>query len=114
MSISTYTINKNLIGKKIEIAVGDQMTPAEAERFAKEFSATIGSIKPAEFLLVIDSTNMQVLTPEMATKLEGAMTLYNQAGFNKVQVLLQNNPVLKMQVSRIGRKVGLTSLEIIQ
>lgn len=114
MSVSTYTIQKNLVGKKVEITVGDRMTPVEAERFGKEFASTIASINAAQFQLVIDSTNMKVLTPEMATKLEGAMALYNQAGFSKILVRLQNNPVLKMQVSRIARKVGLTSFEIIE
>lgn len=113
MSVTTYGIQKNLVNKMIEIVVGDKMTPTEAERFVKEFSATVASINPAQFQLVIDSTNMKVLTPEMATKLEGAMTLYNQAGFGKIIIKLQNNPILKMQASRIARKVGLTSFEII-
>ncbi|MER2191933.1 MAG: hypothetical protein ABS951_13310 [Solibacillus sp.] len=113
MSVSTYAIQKNLIGKTVEITVGDQMTPVEAERFVKEFSATVASINTAQFQLVIDSTNMKVLTPEMATKLEGAMALYNQAGFGKILIKLQDNPILKMQASRIARKVGLASFEII-
>ena len=113
MTVSTYIIKKNLAGKKVEVTVGDQMTPAEAERFAKEFLATTTSIDASQFQLVIDGTNMKVLTPEMATKLEAAMGLYNQAGFSKVLTKLQNNPVLKMQVSRIARKAGLLNLEII-
>lgn len=114
MSVATYKIQKNLAGKKIEITVGDQMTPTEAERFSKEFAATVTSINTAQFQLVIDGSNMKVLTPEMAVKLEGAMTLYNQAGFNKILIRLQNNPVLKMQASRVARKAGLTSFEIIE
>ena len=112
MSVSTYLIKKNLVGKKVEITVGDQITPAETERFQKEFVALLSSITPSQFELEIDSTHMNVLTPELATRLEGAMGLYKQAGFKKVLVKIQNSPVLKMQVARIARQAGLTNMEV--
>lgn len=113
MSVSTYQIKKNLAGKKIDLTVGDQMTPVEAEKFQKEFSALLASIPAAQFDLEIDSAHMKVLTPDMANRLEGAMALYKQAGFKRVLVKLPNTPVLKMQVSRIARQVGLTNMEVI-
>lgn len=113
MAVSTYLISKNVVGKKIGITVGDKMTPVEAEKFQKEFGALVASINAAEFELEIDSTDMNVLTPDMATRLEGAMALYKQAGFKKILVKLQNSPVLKMQVSRIARQAGLLNMEVI-
>lgn len=112
MALSTYSIKKNIVAKKIEIAVGDKMTVEEVERFQKEFIATVSSITPKEYTLAIDSTNMNVLTPELATRLEHTMVAYKQAGFKKIEVQLQNSPVLKMQVSRVARNAGLTNMEI--
>lgn len=113
MIVSTYLIKKNLGAKKVEVTVGDKITLADAERFQKEFVAVVASITPAQFDLEIDSTHMNVLTPDLAARLEGAMVMYKQAGFKRVLVKLQNTPVLKMQVSRVARQAGLTNMEVI-
>ncbi|WP_249899643.1 hypothetical protein [Paenibacillus sp. PK3_47] len=39
--------------------------------------------------------------------------MFKRDGFIKVTLLLGNNPVLKMQLARLGRKAGLANLEII-
>lgn len=112
MTVSTYLIKKNSVTKKVEVAVGDRMTLVEAENFAKEFLATVASINASQYQLVIDSTNMQVLSPQLAKELEGAMLLYKQAGFSKVIVKIQDNVTLRMQVKRVAREAGLLNLEI--
>lgn len=81
MAISTYRIDKNLVAKKVNIFVGDQMTIEETERFAKDFLSTVASIDAGSFDLHIDGANMKVLTQELADKLTQAMGLYKQAGF---------------------------------
>lgn len=113
MAVSTYLITKNLVGKKVGITVGDQMTPAEAMKFEQEFKALLNSINASEFELEINGTNMNVLTPDMASRLQGVMGIYQQAGFKKVLIKTQNNPVLKMQINRVARQAGLTNMEII-
>ncbi|MEG0450105.1 MAG: hypothetical protein RR595_09630 [Lysinibacillus sp.] len=113
MLVTTYKIEKNLAAKKVNICVGDQITLAEAEKFDKEFGSTLSSIDASSFELHIDSTNMKVLTPDLAVKLGGAMGLYKQAGFKKIVIELSQSTVLKMQVSRLVREAGLTNTEVV-
>lgn len=113
MTVTTYKIEKNLVAKKLNICVGDQITLAEAEKFEKEFQSVVSSIDTGDFELHIDSTNMKVLTQDMAVKLSGAMKLYQQAGFKKIVIEITQNTVLKMQISRLLREVGLTNAEVV-
>lgn len=113
MTVDTFKINKNALAKKIDVSVGDKMTVAEAERFANEFQRTVAGIDASSFELHVDCTSMKVLTPELSEKLTGAMQLYRQAGFKKVIFLTQNDPILKMQLSRVARTAGLTNAEVL-
>jgi len=113
MIVSTYRIDKNLAAKKVNILVGEQMTLQETERFARDFQNTVASIDAGSFELHIDGTDMKVLTQDLADKLTQAMQLYKQAGFKKIVIVISNNPVLKMQVSRVMRQAGLTNAEVV-
>lgn len=113
MSVSTYKITKNISAKKVEVTVGEQMSIPEAQRFATEFQHTAASVDASNFELDVDCTGMKVLNQEMAEALEAAMGLYLQAGFKKVIFVVQNNTILKMQLSRIARKAGLTNADVI-
>ena len=113
MTVDTYKITKNVLAKKIEIMAGEKVTVEEAERFAAEFQRTAASVDAASFELHVDCTSMKVVNPTLGEKLTGAMQMYRQAGFKKVVFLIQNDPVLKMQLSRIARTAGLTNAEVI-
>jgi hypothetical protein len=39
--------------------------------------------------------------------------MFKNDGFVKVNLTLENNPILKMQLARLGRKAGLDNIEII-
>lgn len=112
MSVTTYKISKSIAAKKLEIEVGDQMTLTEAQRFVKEFSMNVESITPSQFDLHINCKNMKVLTQDLAQQLEQAIEMYKQAGFKQVTFLMPSEVFLKMQISRLCRKVGLTNVEI--
>lgn len=112
MAVATYKIGKNIAAKKLEIEVGDQMTITEAQRFEKDFSVNVASITPSQFDLHVNCKNMKVVTQELAQQLEKAIGMYKQAGFKQVIFLVSNEVFLKMQISRLCRKVGLTNVEI--
>ncbi len=113
MTVSTYKIKKNEALKKIEIYVGEKITLAEVERFTTEFQRTVSSIDATSFDLEIDCTNMKVLTPDLTVNLTEAMGLYKQVGFKKNIFVVQNDVVLKMQLTRLARNAGLTNAEVI-
>lgn len=113
MTVSTYKIEKNIALKKVLIAVGDKMTLPEAERFSRELNHIVSSIDASNYTLDVDCTSMKVLTTDLTEKLTGAMKDYHEAGFNKIVFFVQNDVILKMQLSRIARSVGLTNAEVI-
>lgn len=113
MAVTTYNITKNIAAKKVEVIVGDQISLTDAQKFAVEFQKTADSIDAGSFELHVDCTGMKVLNAEIADALEGAMGLYRQAGFQKIIFVVQNDVILKMQLSRIARKAGLTNAEVI-
>ena len=113
MPVTTYKIGKNITAKTIEVAVGDQMSLSEAKKFTAEFQQTVAAVEASNFELHVDCTSMKVLNSDIATALEGAMGLYHQAGFKKIIFIVQNDVILKMQLSRIARKEGLTNAEVI-
>ena len=96
----------------MEIVVGDQMTTADAKGFAQEYSTNVASLTPAQYVLEINCKGMKVLSQEMAQLLEKAIMMYKQTGFKKVVFLMPNETILKMQISRLCRKVGL-DMEIV-
>lgn len=111
--MNTYKIDKNIAAKNVRIFVGDKMTVTEAENFMRDFKQTVASIKASDFELIIDSVKMNVLTQELTDKLTQTMSIYKQAGFKKIIIEIQNNAVLKMQVSRVMRQAGLTDAEVV-
>lgn len=111
MTLATYQIRKDVTNKTIHISVGDKMTKEIAEKFVREYDMTVRSVNAAEYTLDIDCTNMKVLTPELADELEASFNVYKASGINKIIFQIQNDIVLKMQVSRLARKVGLMNTE---
>lgn len=111
MTLSTYQIRKDAVNKKIFISVGDKMTKDVAGKFVREYDMTVRSVNAAEYTLDIDCTHMKVLTPELADELEASFNVYKASGINKILFQIQDDIVLKMQVSRLARKVGLTNTE---
>ena len=107
MTVDTYKIKKNLLAKKLEIEVGTDLTMEKTEQFIKDYSLNVASITPSEFDLEVNCKSMKVLTQDLAAKLEQALMMYKQAGFKNIIVLLSDDVVLSMQISRLSRKVGI-------
>lgn len=113
MTVTTYKIQVEAPLKKVVVAVGAHMTIAEAERFATEFQRTVTSIDASTYTLEVDCTSMKVLNTELTERLTGAMGLYKEAGFKKTEFIVNNDTILKMQLSRVARNAGLTNAEVI-
>lgn len=113
MSVATYSIRLNRVAKTLNIAVGDKMTLIEAQNFVKEYKQAVSGIDAKLYTLHVDCTNMKVLSPEMTESLSSVMALYKETGFGKIICKIQNDAILKMQLSRLLRNAGLTNVEIV-
>ena len=108
----SYEISVNNAQKTVDIAVGELSSQEAAERFMNEYQAKIGGIQASEYVLHVNCENMKVVTTELAGSLEGAIGLYAQSGFQKIKFQAVVNPVLKLQLNRIARNVGLGNYEV--
>lgn len=108
------SIEVNRAAKVVNMSVAGQMTMADAELFINDYKTKIGPLNGPDYVLIVDCTDMKVLTPEMAENLTGVMKMYKETGFKKVTYQIANNKILKMQLSRLARNAGLTQSEVVE
>ena len=93
--------------------------PADASAFVQEYTTTLKPINASEYELLFDCKDLKVTGKDVKTGtdmtalLEGCIQQYKSDGFKKIVFNCENNVVLKMQVSRLSKKVDLPNLEII-
>ena len=100
------------VKKEVHIFVKGKMTIEDARFFIKDYQTKTSSIKGAEYELIVDCTDMEVLTQDMTDNLTEVMKMYKQTEFKKVTFQV-NKSILKMQLGRIVRTAGLTQSEIV-
>lgn len=93
--------------------------PSDASAFVQEYTTILKPINAAEYELLFDCKELKVTGKDVKTGtdmtalLEGCIQQYKSDGFKKIVFNCENNVVLKMQVSRLSKKVDLPNLEII-
>jgi len=99
--------------KVINVMIEGMFTPQNAVDFIAEYQKNVAGIKPSEFALVFDATNLKVSTQEVLPMLENCMQLYKQTGFEKIVVNMGSSAIVKNQVMRVVEKVGLLNCEVV-
>lgn len=99
--------------KVLNIELEGTFSEADGLSSIQAYKETIAPINPADYELDIDCRKLNVTAPDVVPLLEGCFIMFKADGFTKVKLTLENNPILKMQLSRLGRKAGLENLEII-
>ncbi|MCT6924788.1 MULTISPECIES: hypothetical protein [Bacillales] len=112
MSQGQYSIQVNSAGKVVNMKVSGTFTPEKAQEFINDYNRQIGKISANEYDLRFDCRGLNVVTQEMTPHLEGCFKLYNESGFKNIIIEIDRSAVLKMQLARLGRNVGLTNLKI--
>lgn len=102
-------------GAKIFYAeVEGSFSPEDGVSAIDGYQKAVSAISAPEYVIDIDCTKLNVSAPEALPMLEGCFELYKKDGFNKVVLRIAQNPILKMQLSRVARTVKLDSFEIIE
>lgn len=113
-STGSYSMSIDKIKKEMNVTILGNFTPEQALTFINEYNAKVATVTPSDYTLRLDCLDLKVVTPDLIPALEDCYTLYNQSGFSKVLFEIKNNPIVKMQLNRIMRKVGLNNAEIIE
>lgn len=102
----------NSAEKTVHMKVAGAMTMEDAQLFLQEYEVKVEPIGGQQYDLIVDCTEMSLLSQEMAENLTGVMKMYKATGFNKISYNIKENNVLKMQLNRIARTAGLTNAEV--
>lgn len=116
MATGDYSIKVNRVSKKVEMVVSGSFTPEQAERFVNDYHSKLSGINASEFVLEFDCRDLNLVTKEMIPSLEACYGLYKTTGFKKILIGIKKTDavILKMQLERLGKNVGLTNLEVVQ
>ena len=99
--------------KALNVMIEGMFTPQNALDFIAEYQKNIAEIKPAEYALVFDATNLKVSTQEVLPMLESCVQLYKQTGFKKIVMNMGSSAIVKNQIKRVIEKVGLLNCEVV-
>ena len=102
-----YTMNVNRAKKELNIMIVGNFTTEQAQRYASDYNANVKSINPSEYVLRLDCRDLNVITQDLVDSLEACYSLYQSSRFNKVIIEIKQVAILKMQLNRLARKVGL-------
>ncbi|WP_068621002.1 hypothetical protein [Paenibacillus tuaregi] len=105
-----FVFEKKQAEKALAITVSGFMKPDEAEAFLKEYNEHINSINPAEYTLIIDSTNLAVSKQDMLPVLEGCFKLYMSNGFKKIMMVNPSSVVAKNQMHKLAETIAYTGI----
>lgn len=109
-----YTIEVKPENKTIDMVIVGAFTPEQAEQFHKDYNQQVTSVAANDFVLKVDCSDMKVINQDMVPALTHSFELYKSSGFNKIEFIINTNAILKMQLNRIARNVGLPNYEVIE
>ncbi|GAA0455710.1 hypothetical protein [Alkalibacillus silvisoli] len=102
-----YNFSIDQGSKTVNLEVNGQYDPEKQAQFVQDYNNIIKQVNPVEYTLFADCSSMGVTSQEYIDRLGGALGLYKESGFSKVVMDVGNQPVVKMQLSRVAKQVGL-------
>lgn len=105
-----FKFEKKQAEKVLVITVGGFMKPDEAEAFLKEYEENVNSIKPSEYNLIIDSTDLSVSKQDMLPVLEGCFNLYMSNGFKTILMINPSSVIAKSQMQKLAQSISYTGI----
>ncbi len=112
LSVGNFILHTDDIHKQIRIELVGTFSEEEGLLSMQSYQQVINPLDPAEYELQIDCTKLNVTAPDVVHLLESCFLMFKNDGFTRIVLTLEHNPILKMQLSRLGRKAGLENLTI--
>ncbi|GAA0485588.1 hypothetical protein GCM10008986_08610 [Salinibacillus aidingensis] len=108
-----YDIQVQHEKKTIDMVVRGSFSEQDVQNFMRDYQNAVSSIKAGEYTLEIDCTNLDILTQDMVPQMEASLNMYKESGFHTVQLNIRNNAVLKLQLHRLARSIGLKNAKTV-
>lgn len=104
-------LDQNL--KELNIELHGTFSEQDGLNSVIEYEKTISGVDTSQYKLHIDCRRLNVAAPEVVPILDGCFVMFKRDRYLLVRLTLENNPLLKMQLARLGNKAGLKQLEIV-
>jgi hypothetical protein len=108
----SYTIRIEDEKKMVEIVVIGTFDDNKAQEFHKEYLSNVLPLVANEYILRLDSTDMDVITPDMLPKLQISFALYKKSGFKEIHFIVYNRAI-RDQLTRMIKFAGITNSKYI-
>jgi len=110
--MGNYNIDVTTNDKSLKIKLEGNFTETDAINFIRDFDGEAKKIQTKEYNLSFDASSLKVSPQQMLPVLKGCFETYKRLGFKKVHINIGSSAVLKMQVNRVIKEVGLTNCEL--
>ncbi len=112
--MGSFNINLDKTNKIFNAEVEGTFSGEDGMKSIEAYQNNIATITPTEYEIHIDCTNLNVTHADTLPILEACFQMYKNDGFKVIKLTISKNPILSMQLKRIGRKIELDNLEIIE
>lgn len=109
-----YSIQVNSVQKVVNMVVGGSFSPEKVQQFLNDYHKNLDPIPASQYELRFDCRDLNVITQDMIPHLQGCFELYKTTGFKKVVVEIKQSAIIKMQLNRIAKTVGLEPFEVVE
>lgn len=98
-----YTIETKQQEKKLLITTSGSFSIEEAEKYISQLEATLKTINPSQYDLIIDGREQKVIGQEVLPLLEKAIGIYLATPFKSRRSVEFDSAVTKSQIKRLGK-----------
>lgn len=102
-----FKIELNKIKKVLTITVGGFFKEEEGRDFLQDYQSKVNSIKPAEYALIVDGTDLSTSKQDMLPVLSNCMSLYKGTGFKKALGVYPKSVTASIQLKKVASQIGL-------
>ncbi|AIQ48209.1 hypothetical protein R70723_21560 [Paenibacillus sp. FSL R7-0273] len=108
-----YALKTDPENRILHIQLEGTFSNEDGLKSIQAYQQIVNPITSSEYSLQIDCRKLNVTAPDVVPLLESCFHMFKSDGFQQVSLALENNPLLKMQLSRLGRKAGLENMLIV-
>ncbi|ASA22953.1 hypothetical protein [Paenibacillus donghaensis] len=110
--MGTFSLDTDCVHKIVKVELEGSFSQEDGLNSILAYQQRVNPINSEDYRLEIDCRQLHVTAPETVPLLETCFVMFKRDKFSNVNLILENNPILKMQLARLGRKAGLDTLEI--
>lgn len=108
-NVGTYTIEVDEYRRLVTIKVRGSFDDAKVAEFHAEYLKKVYPLNTTNFLLILDSLDMEVINREMLPKLQVSFAFYRKSNFREICFIILNEQI-RQQVLKVVRFSGISEI----